>query len=481
MKAGVETRNMAKKRKAEEEERALLEYLKYCYMNALQNLIEMKSSKIVDLVLGKPAPAKIDESDYDALYAESLQAGMDATFLSMMGRVKKIKSMFSSSFIPFQLTIEDYKILYFIAKRSKISELASVLANMIHSLQMEPLLPHLSKLQHGPSNKNLSTQMLESIAKAIIHNPTEVTLFITEINNNDCLMAKIEDKTINVSILLTTGNLNHFKLDENDSRVWFDHNSALKPCNTKIPDSKVLEPLTEAENLAIKSWTWQHSCNNINGMLYNNLRQIPKKDLVNTFMTIAFMSSGLNKIVPETEQIKPTYRGDGKAPAEAIKKRMELIDNGINITAHSGFVSTSSRRDKARRFQNDDKKPKDKNVMIVFDCPYGKSIDDFNWYSENEYLLSPGQILWSKYEEESNEKNHKSTIVFHGLPIDPLLPEKDEVTPEKIRMGKFLYTFLTQHQVDISFMTDHTKKTLGLLPENDSIISPVVNNHKRKR
>ncbi|MBN9287225.1 MAG: hypothetical protein BGO43_15120 [Gammaproteobacteria bacterium 39-13] len=304
------------------------------------------------------------------------------------------------------------------------------------------------EFNYGPLNKSLFTQELELLVKCLLYVPEQIVFKIHQEVNGESVHAHINSLDINVSSLLARANFSHLLLTEADSEQY------LKTINEPYRLEETIEGLTLAENQAIKAYTGSFYYN-LNAFLYGKLNNLytyysePSYLFKDLLINAVFLGSGLNKILPSLEYSdNPSYRGEHSTPDSEIAYRIELIEEGGGVTDQKAYMSTSSDVEIGEMFKG--------NCLIIFDSIYGKEISGISDFpSEQEFLLSPGQIFWESYEYENDN------IIFHAKVVSPLIDGKDDVMPQDIHLFNELLTWAKAQDVPVDFLTPYLENELA--------------------
>jgi len=272
---------------------------------------------------------------------------------------------------------------------------------------------------YGPLNKSLFTQGLELLTKCVLKDAKSIEFYSTknQFTGRTDYHAKIADMDINVSELMKKANFSHIQFDQNY--------------------------MSNAEKSAISDYTGS-AYYKINNFLWG--KEVWNADLSGIFVKSMQIASGLNKIMPDTDYHSFTYRGD-KPSYSDICDRIELIKQGGGISESEAFFSTSLDRETATWFSGD--------AVIYFEDRYGKKVSGLSHFpGEQEYLLEPSTLLWTKH-ECINGKH-----IFHARKVVPLVEGKDSPTHDDISMFNKLNDWAKNHGVNTDFITPHLKSTL---------------------
>ncbi|MBS0287471.1 MAG: hypothetical protein JSR17_09250 [Proteobacteria bacterium] len=304
-------------------------------------------------------------------------------------------------------------------------------------------------LVYGPLNKNLFTQMVELVTKCLIYAPNEVKLFSKQENKFDAtpsdLHAKVGNIEVNLTSLLSKANMSHVQFNETDSNALLQNLNNIY-YHPVYPHEQGC-PITQAEQNAVTNYTGSGYWS-INNFLYNGAK-CPSyfQDAKDVFLNTVFLSSALNKITPDCCHFE-TYRGEHSTPFEEILERISLVEQGGGITDQVAFQSTSSSKWVSEGFKG--------NCMIIFEDAYGKSVQSYSCFpGEQEYLLSPGKILWTSYEYKDG------CHTFHAQVVNPLVEGADKANDSDYKLFYQLLNFAEKHNISDDFVTPQLKTELN--------------------
>ncbi len=331
-------------------------------------------------------------------------------------------------------------------------------------------------LVNGPLNKSLHTEMYELFVKCNLHAKQTINYSLEDnLLGKENLYASMGSIKLNISELSQKATLNHLSLNANDSQKFinaFDNSgyydsyyshysekySAINP-----GERQAIQNYTGSEYYSINSFL-HGKTSSITSYYYNDngINESAHRLVLNT----AFLSSGLNKIMPELDYQGKTYRGEHAASKEEIQSRIDLIDSDFPISDSLAFMSTSSDNWVGQGFNS--------GSFITFDGAYGKDISGLSHFeSESEYLVLPNQILWESYNYSNGTYYFKASIVA------PLIEGKDTPSQEEIAQFQKLVEFAQNNNVDTDFITQfnqsiflNSKDTV----EISDVLSDVENN-----
>ncbi len=326
----------------------------------------------------------------------------------------------------------------------------------------------MADLLYGPLNKSLYTQTLELVTKILLYSPNDMNFYYQNIDNSPYnylgfstkkeLHVVIGDVDVNLSQLFSKANFSHLQMDQTDS-AKFTKNTGVQ-YNTFLPQlfKYVTDhaTLTEAEKQAVLSYQGVGYLD-INDMLYKVKQGLyhDNNKVRQTVLKAVMLSSGLNKIIkdPKDHQVK-TYRGERYTPQHEIQERINLVNQGGGFTEQPAYMSTSLSKDIASSpiFRG--------NCFIIFDSVYGTSVEKASASGfEQEYLLPPGQIFWKKYEYING------IHTFYAQAVRPLVPEKEEISPQDIANFNKLLEIAKNKGVPLSFLTPYLQTMLSIPPD----------------
>lgn len=357
---------------------------------------------------------------------------------------------FESMFNRF-MEIEDFKDFFETLKKR--------IATLYDALSPDHLLS-------GPLNKSFFTQELEWITRYSLRHPTKCIFSIAKNN----LYIYIEDTYINLSKLIKDAELGHISLDENDSalfpnlEVLLEKKSISELIHQPLPEDYLLsgEILTKAEKWVIHHYS-DSAFTEINSVLYETPDEKIQKesDILNVFLNIVFLASGLNKIKPDwtkdpesTQLALKSFRGETHVTHEELTQRIEKLENnniGI-IQKQSGFTSTSSEKDVALDFEGS-------LSQIEYEEIYGKNIQPLARYShEKEYLQLPCRIHF--HQMNRNDK----MIEFQAKVVTPLYTQYRS-TQQEHRFKRLMTITNSSHLLSDSFRSIKLPLLEGLLKQ----------------
>ncbi len=297
----------------------------------------------------------------------------------------------------------------------------------------------MTELVYGPLNKNIYTHLLELITKCMIHASGKVNSYseyTSYLDNTKPVEVNIGNIKIDLNDIISKANLNHISINETDSAKLSTYSYHAYYCNA---------PLNTAEKNAITSYTGSRYYS-INQFLHSQATgyHYNVNDIVIDSVLIA---SGLNKIDPTLNSQFETYRGEHATSYEEIQHRIELVKQGGGWTEQNAFMSTSSDYYVSQNFKG--------NCFIIFDNVYGKNIQSLSGIpSEDEFLIAPGKILWTKYEYINGDH------VFHAKVVNPLIQGADDASIEYYQLFENLMKFAKENGINDDFVTQHLKSTL---------------------
>lgn len=318
----------------------------------------------------------------------------------------------------------------------------------------------------GPLIKDLFTYELEWIAKYTLRNPKECVYSIKKNN----LYVNIKKHNINLSKLIKNAELGHLAFSEEDSFAFSTQKllsqDIIDFLKEPLPVNYLLseKTLTDAEKLAINYYSDEgHTV--INSILHGNPNEEKideHSNILDAFLHIIFLASGLSKIMPswtrDPESLDTplkSFRGEEHTTHEELKQRTKKLSNNIDgiIQSQSGFTSTSSEQDVASEFTK-------KLSRIEYAELYGKNIQPLSVYKqEKEYLQLPSFVHFEQV------ALHEEINVFQAKVVAPLY-KKYRSTQQEYRL-KHLSNITNSTNLLPSFIFDQTQPILleGLLKE----------------
>ncbi len=328
----------------------------------------------------------------------------------------------------------------------------------------------MSKLLHGPLNKNIYTHTLELITKILLYSPNDAIFHYqkTGVSDEKELHVNVGEVDINLTLLFSKANFSHIQMDHGDS-AKFTQNTGINygvfyPNVLGYVTSHVT--LTEAEKRAVHHYqgTGYRAMNDMLYRKYGNEYSIANiKDEV---LKSVMLASGLNKIFPTPEEYKvKTYRGESHTSKKDIQERIKLVNQGGGYTEQLAFMSTSTNQSISKGFASgyNDK------CMIYFDSIYGVSVEKASGSNfENEYLIVPGQIYWKQYELVNG------VHTFHAEAVKPLVPSKDEICSQDIVNFNKLVELAKSKGVSDAFLTPYIKDVISKPVESNDTSQTVV-------
>lgn len=322
---------------------------------------------------------------------------------------------------------------------------------------------------NGPLNKSLYTQEFELFAKCLLACPKFIQFSYQMEDGKKQLFghANNNEIAVNVSKLLKKIEYTHLDLSESDSKAFFkqyvtDLNSYLDTRGTYEYDKEGKCPkFIGAEYSTIKDYTGSGylPVNNLmykNGTNYieNNGKIVNAEEAALDILKTAFISSGLNKIMPDTSQAQmKSYRGEHSTSPDEIQARIDSIGTPDAFTITPAYMSTSSDIAVAHGFSS--------GVLIEFEGLYGKSIECISHFpSEQEYLLQPSKIQWLEHHEKTIDKYDERQTVheFKARVVNPLILHENDPDFKEIQVFKNMVDWAEKNNIDTSFITPHNKK-----------------------
>jgi len=311
----------------------------------------------------------------------------------------------------------------------------------------------MHQLVNGPLNKSLHTEMYELFIKCNLHAKQQVNYFLEDNGSGkENLFASIGSSIkLNISELSQKVNFNHLSLDSNDSAKfastfnssnYYDgyynylyFNKADKYADITPGEKQAIQNYTGSEYYSINSFLYGKT-----GSIYNYYDNGINDSAQRLVLNTAFLSSGLNKIMPELNYHGETYRGEHAASFEEIQSRIELIDSDFPVSQSPAFISTSSDSWVGDGFSS--------GSFITFTGAFGKDVSGLSYFeSESEYLVLPSQILWENYEYSNG------TYYFKASVVAPLVEGKDVASQEEINQFQALQAFAEDNNIDTDFIS----------------------------
>lgn len=327
---------------------------------------------------------------------------------------------------------------------------------------------------YGPLNKTIYTQEFELFAKCLLVMPNAIKFAYQEQAGQKQLYGYLGQEnlvSVNISALLTKADYTHIHLSESDSKAYFNYykNSEYKHYDySNDSDSDMYHHgsfcpvLTQSETITIKDYTGSYyvPINRLmykNGLHYENIESvIEQKEVALDILKTLFISSGLNKIMPDTnsEQVY-SFRGEHSTTEAQIQERIESIKLPDSFVQTPAYMSTSSDPGVAEEFSG--------NVMIKFEGLYGKHIECISEIPyEKEYLLQPAKIQWTGHEEKTiplrwEPNATKITHEFSAKVVNPLIQSEQEPSIQEVAEFKKIVEWAKFNNIDTDFITEHTK------------------------
>ncbi len=319
---------------------------------------------------------------------------------------------------------------------------------------------------NGPLNKSIYTQQFELFAKCLLAYPNAIHFGYQFEAGKKQLFGYLNNSeiTVNISKFLKKSDFTDMELNESDNKNFFKHyakndNAYLDTRNTYQYDKEGQCPeFMHAEYSAIKNYTGSGYIS-VNKMMYANgtnytesngkmVDADPALDIIKT----AFISSGLNKIMPDpssSDEMK-SYRGEHSTSQEEIQKRIDSIQDPDSFIETPAYMSTSSDKNVARDFSG--------GVLIKFEGLYGKSIECISHFPhEKEFLLQPSKIQWFDYNEKKISE-HASVHEFKARVVNPLIPGENDPDFNDIEAFKNLVDWAEKNKIDTGFITPFNQR-----------------------
>jgi hypothetical protein len=311
----------------------------------------------------------------------------------------------------------------------------------------------MSEWYHGPLNKNIATQTLELLGKALLCNDQNATFFFMKVadSKSQQLHIKIANQIFNISKLLKTANLQHISLNNDDGDTYSRKYSA--PYN--MPSDNI-DNLNKGEISAITDYTgsqYYDTNNLLYGKLSNNDIQSLGYDIQNrakkAFLHCLMLSSALNKI-HSTSKSTESYRGENGVSIEELQERLSKANKKNNLHMSPAFTSFTDKKYISDGFATKSK--------IILKNTVGKSIEKYSHYpGESEFLVQPGFLSFEKV-----KTNQEGQYVFYATPVNPLLDDvrsSQEIEKEKSQFEN-LEQWLANNSTAKCEITDFNKKVL---------------------
>jgi hypothetical protein len=322
---------------------------------------------------------------------------------------------------------------------------------------------------YGPLNKTIYTQELELFTKCVLACPESVKFgYKLDDSGHKNLYGYLGKEgnalAVNISTLLKKADFSHISLSETDSKAYLQHFEknyvSYDPYqyNSNYNINKTCPIFTLAEKMSIQHYTGAGylSVNNFmykNGINYysNNQLEIEGTQPALDILKMMFISSGLNKIMPDLDQAQAmSYRGEHSTTPDQIQERIDSMNTPDGFTKSPAYMSTSSDPDVANNFSQ--------GILIKFKGLYGKSIECIsNFPGEREYLLSPSKIQWTDHGEVEKYVYGERKLVheFTAKVVNPLIQADQDPDFQHISEFKELYYHAKNNDVDTSFITQH--------------------------
>lgn len=325
---------------------------------------------------------------------------------------------------------------------------------------------------NGPLNKSLYTQQFELFTKCLLACPNAVSFSYGIQAEKKQLYGSIIDNhheliNLNISTLLTKTDFTDVSLSESDSQAYFKNYSKHLDIYSSDNDRAYqynsegkCPNFMQAEYSAIKDYTGSayYAINNLmykNGTNYleENGKIIEKNELASDLIKIMFISSGLNKIMPDTEQTENTsFRGEHHTSEAEIQLRIDSTKSPDTFITTPAYTSTSSDKDVAKNFSG--------NVLIKYEGLPGKSVECISHFPhEKEYLLQPSKIQWLEHTEKDKNKFGEEVKVheFKAKVVRPLIEGEYDPDFKQIETFKKLVDWAKEHNIDTGFITEYNK------------------------
>lgn len=312
---------------------------------------------------------------------------------------------------------------------------------------------------NGPLNKSLYTQQMELLGKCLLACPDSIKFRYQDIAGQKQLFGFLNNNemAINVSKLLKKTDYTHIDLSEFDSHAFLKHPNTNIYDNYYYNEKGTCPKFLPGEYAGIKDYTGSGYLP-VNRLMYgngtkyaadiNNILIDSSKPALDILKTL-FISSGLNKIMPDTSQIEAeSYRGEHSTSQAEIQQRIESIKTSDGFTTTPAFMSTSSDKEIAKDFSG--------GVLIKFEELYGKSIECISHFpDEKEYLLPPSNIQWLEYKEKSidNYGYIQTVHEFKARVVNPLITEENDPDFKEIEGFKKMVNWAEKNNIDTSFIT----------------------------
>lgn len=322
---------------------------------------------------------------------------------------------------------------------------------------------------YGPLNKSLYTQQFELFTKCLLACPRAVSFCYDNTQAEKKQLYGVIEKSdikVNVSKLLTKTDFTDVSLSEADSQAYFrnytkntGYNVTEYNATAQYDGQKTCPTFLGAEYSAIKDYTgsayyginncmYQNGTNyiEVNGKIEGNTAAL---DLIN----IMFISSGLNRIMPDSDQAEhQSFRGEHSTSEAEIQSRIDSMKSSDGFVTTPAYTSTSSDKDVAKNFSG--------SVLIKYEGLFGKSIECISHFPhEKEYLLQPSKIQWLEHTEKNKNKYGEDITVheFKARVVRPLIEGENDPDFSDIEAFKKLAEWAQKNKIDMGFITDYNK------------------------
>lgn len=267
-------------------------------------------------------------------------------------------------------------------------------------------------LTQGPLPKSIYTYQLEDLTRKLMSN---IDYNINDTSQGVCISFK-DGSVYNFDKILKLANLSHLSFTSDDFNLYRNYHDKLSKRHSLLQKSnlpnlqRAYADLDESEMHAINIYT-QDYYTDINALLRGQYQfnQKDKRSISDVIIHAVMCGSALSRI-PD-EKIETCYRGEVIYDKALHDKRINSSKTG-QVTALSGFVSTSTNYDLASEFMKTLlKKKSDKGAFFEFSNLIGKNIHGLSIYKENEFLIPPTQIQITDFQQDGNNTYFKAQTV----------------------------------------------------------------------
>lgn len=315
---------------------------------------------------------------------------------------------------------------------------------------------------NGPLNKSIFTQELELLTKCLLHVPNKVTFDYKQEGGKKQLYAHVGEKIdLNLSTLLEKTDWTHLNLSESDSQAYIERSYGEDVAGRSDQEKStigVFEDLTSAEKMTLVDYTGS-GYSAVNAFMHARGVNYSYQTPADTLLKTVFISSGLNKIIPDTSTgLENSYRGEHSTNVNQIQERVASVRQEDSYIETPAYMSTSISESVAKGFMSSMGTDK---VFIKFEGLYGKSIDAISaCQGEKEYLLPPIKIQWTDHHEVQTldyQGKNKTIHEFTAKVVNPLIAEENNPDFKDLTEFKALYDWADHHHIDTSVVTEHNK------------------------